>query len=129
MSAFFVSREVIHDTVQAWIIAHPQPRSADVLNGIGRSLWRMNAEALRQRYNLDGTEELAEYLGAAEAYVFFPPKVSAAQLAKSAHCLRYQSCEGNVPETSDTYQELNRIVDAMGKPAGYDDAQWDRCAA
>jgi hypothetical protein len=132
MSAFFVSRQTVHDTVTAWCNAYPQPRSPDILNGIGRSLWRMNAEALRQRYNLDKrgeaeARELAEYRAAAEAYAYFRPRnATQAQLAKSCACLRYQSCEGDVPETSDTYELLDTICNALGEPPGFSRATWDR---
>ena len=135
MSAFFVSRATIHDTVTAWARNWPQPRSQDILDGIGRGLWQTNAEALRQRYELDRTgpgnaAELAEYLSAAAAYAYRHPRdVTPAQLAKSAHCLRYQCCEGNVPETSATYHFLNQLCEALGKPPGYDQAQWDRSEA
>lgn len=133
MSAFFVSRETIHDAVQLWVQYHPQPRSQDTLNAIGRSLWKMNAEALRQRYpSIVGTPEGRDYDGAAEAYVFFPPESDMGQLAKSTHCLRYQCSEGDIGEGNerwdDTYHMLSAICDAVGEPAGYDDAQWDRVA-
>lgn len=132
MSAFFVSRQTIHDTVAAWCICHPMPRSTATLDSIGRQLWALNAEALRQRYRLDTTgpenaAELAEYLRDAAAYAYHPPcNASPAQLAKSANCLSYQCCEGDLPETSELYRALDLLCKAMGKPAGYDAAQWDR---
>jgi hypothetical protein len=135
MSAYFVTRQTIHDTVTAWARNWPQPRSQATLDSIGRSLWKTNAEALRQRYSLDCTSpenaaELAEYLRDASFYVYRHPRdVTPAQLAKSARCLRYQCCEGDVPETSDTYQFLDRLCETLGEPAGYDQAQWDRADA
>ena len=131
MSAFFVSRQTIHDAAQAWIEAHPQPRGLSPVNCIGRALWKMNAEALRQRYNLDGTDELAGYVRCASAYVFVQPQnLSRAQMAKSVRCLRYQCSEGDIgegnPDWDLTYEYLSRIADDLGEPEGFDEATWDR---
>ena len=127
MSAFFVSRQTIHDAVTAWTVMIPQPRSLDSLNNIGRVLWHMNADALRQRYNLEGTDELAEYKRHAAFYVYALPKdLTTAQMAKSVSCLVYQCSEGDVPETWHSYKVLDGIDRAMGEPEGYDEAQWDR---
>ena len=128
MSAFFVSRQTIHDAVTAWVQAYPQPRSQSILDSIGRILWSMNAEGMRQRYpSIVGTDEDRDNSGDALAYMYVRPKnLSAAQMAKSVHCLRYQCCEGSIPEMSDTYDLLNSIAESLGNPRGYNEAQWDR---
>jgi predicted aldo/keto reductase-like oxidoreductase len=134
MSAFFVSRQTIHDDVTAWAYCQPQPRSMDTLNTIGRQLWLMNAEAMQQRYpQIVGTEEQTDYLGSAAAHVYFPPRnITLAQMAKSVCCLSYQCCEGDVPETWPAFKTLEQIATTLGEPRGYDAAQSDRehdCAA
>jgi len=48
MQAFLVSEQTIHDTVQLWALADRKPRSIETLNQIGRDLWSMNLESLRQ---------------------------------------------------------------------------------
>jgi hypothetical protein len=128
MSAFFVSRQTIHDAVTAWCWAMPQPRSQDMLDGIGRTLWGMNAEAMRQRYpSIIGTDEDRDNAGDAAAYAYRRPDyLTMAQAAKSVACLHYQCSEGDVPETWHGYSLLTAISNAMGEPLGYDDAIWDR---
>lgn len=128
MSAYFVSRQTVHDAVTAWTWVFQQPRSQAQLDQIGRQLWAMNAEAIRQRYpSVIGTDEERDMTGAAAAYAYRHPRnLTPAQMAKSAHCLRYQCSEGNVPETFPTYRYLDQACEAMGNPPGYDAAAWDR---
>jgi len=134
MSAFFVSRQTIHDTVTAWCWAIQQPRSQQMLDSIGRSLWGMNAAAMEARYgdktgsgNREVMAEFDDYRRDAAAYVYRKPQhLSHAQAAKSAACLHYQCSEGDIPETWHTHKLLTEIVNALGEPAGYDGATWDR---
>ena len=133
MSAFFVSRQTIHDTVTAIAHAAPVPRSTDALDVIGSALWAMNAEALRQRYpSIIGTDEDRNNTGDADAYCYFPPRhMNAAQMAKSVHCLAYQCSEGDV-SGRDLFKMLSDLGKVLADPVGYDDAVWDRardCAA
>lgn len=127
MSAFFVSRPTIHDTVFLWDARWPASWEAADLNALGRRLWRMNAEAMVARYpSIRAPPELAGYERAAQFYVYRAPTVSTAQLAKSATCLRYQCAEGDIPETSDLWRHLDALCKAVGEPEGFDEAIWDR---
>ena len=127
MSAFFVSRQTIHDAVTAYCHAAPQPRSLEQLTQLGRAFWSMNASAMVQRYpSIHGTDEHRDYLGASAAYVYRAPRhLDMAQMVKSLHCLTYQCSEGDVPEC-DLYKRLIAAEDALGEPHGYDEATWDR---
>ena len=127
MSAYFVSRQTIHDAVSAWSDHFPQPRSQHMLDLIGLIFWKMNSEALRQRYpSIIGTDEDRENEGNAASYCYrHPVNLSKAQAAKSVHCLTYQCSEGSVPETA-TYKALDRLGEALGKPPFYASAVWDR---
>lgn len=130
MSAFFVSRATIHDTVYLRDASWPSGRSPADLDALGRRLWKMNADAMLARYpSISGTAELRGYLGAASAYAYRVQGVSTAQLAKSAQCLRYQCAEGDIPEASGLYRLLSRVCDAVGEPAGFEEAEWDRASA
>lgn len=129
MSAFFVNKEPIDDVVLAFIKDTKKPVDADKL---GRSLWAMNAEAVRQRYpSIEGTAEERHYLKEAEEYRFSMPSVSHAQLAKSCRCLYYQCSEGNIGEGNadwdPLYHTLGHLCEKLGYPIGYDfEAVWDR---
>jgi hypothetical protein len=127
MSAFFVSRQTIHDAVTAYCHAAPQTRSLEQLTQLGRAFWSMNASAMVQRYpSIHGTGEHRDYLGASAAYVYRAPKhLSLAQMAMSLNCLIYQCSEGDVPQQP-RYKLLTAASDALGQPRGYDDATWDR---
>ena len=141
MSAFFVTEKTIHDVVT---VMRPALMSGDEnANEFGRELWRMNIEALRQRYRLDGTDELAQYNDTADRYVFVESTdVTEAQKLKSLNCLLYQCCEGDV-DTTDLYKRCDRFSSSLAdllsggrqvlsfgehRPfvKGYDEAEWDR---
>lgn len=131
MSAFFVNREVIHDTCRLWVELDKQPRSVTTLTSIGRQLWAMNRSALLLRYRgLTGSAEDDNNRRMAENYHYILPDVSIAQMTKSAHCLRYQCGEGDIGEGNEQwdplYHALTRLCDAVGRPDGYDAATWDR---
>ena len=140
MSAFFVTKKTIDVVVMAMRPA--LMTNDDTANAFGRKLYEMNAEALRQRYQLDGTQELTDYLEEAKNYTFEEHKdISDAQLIKSMNCLAYQCCEGDVDE-SDLYQRLEKEIELQTEAVskgrtvfqyganrpfikGYDEAQWD----
>jgi hypothetical protein len=134
MSAFFVQEGTIDNVIE---LMRPSAMSGDeVANRFGRELLEMNAESLRQRYDLDGTDELKDYLKAAANYVYVEPKTSDAQKLKSIGCLTYQCCEGDVDQTP-LYKRvakaetnfgiwLGLAPDQSGSTLkGYNEAEWD----
>lgn len=131
MSAWFVDARVIDVTVMAIIAHEKKPTDPTAL---GRKLWAMNAESLRQRYELDGSDELRDYLASANEYEFQqPPKRCTGYAFKQVACFTYQSCEGNVRETWSLYARAAAAEDwlkaQLGGEAAYDhpgfkDAPW-----
>ncbi len=95
MSAFIVSERTMHRAVHALL---PQEAPCAACDEIGQQLYRLNAEAVLQRYSRP--EDVPEYRYA----VVFPPLI---QQLKSLSCLIYQCSEGNVPQTA-LYQSLVR---------------------
>lgn len=129
MSAFFVSEWTLADAVQCMTEAgFGRP-------GLAQELWRMNAEALVQRY--DDDRERFEVL--ISMYSDPEPSDNAYQVLKSTNCLIYQCSEGNVTETA-LFRELSTAVELYASQIGYPDrgthpndrhpdyrtAKWDR---
>ena len=132
MSTFFVAPATVDATVAAFIAAEG-PLSLEAATALGRSLWALNAEAVRWRYDLDaGTpEERAEHaanLAAVAAYAWTPRDLTLAVMVKSLDCLHYQCCEGSVRETAlcGRLTALANHHDASGVRDAdeYDQAPW-----
>lgn len=127
MSAFFVMEGVIADAVQC------MNEAGIVRDGLARDLWRMNAEALVQRYR----DSMEDYEADIAAYSAPVPANDPYQVLKSTNCLLYQCAEGNVPETA-LYRELKAAAIALQEKLGgkervnrsdrYSEAKWDRAA-
>lgn len=124
MSAFFVTEQTIANAVQCL-----------KLNGIahddmGRDLYRMNANALVQRYD----DSIEEFEADIAAYAAPQPSQDLFQVFKSARCLLYQCSEGDVPSTC-LFAELEKAADALAARLGgservqtdarYETAKWD----
>lgn len=122
MSAFFVTEKTIANAVAC------MAESGIVADA--RELWRMNANALVQRYN-DNAEDFEADI---KAYTSPAPSQDLYQLLKSANCLLYQCAEGNVPETR-LYAVLETTAIALMHRLGgkekvnrdrrYNEAEWD----
>jgi Asp-tRNA(Asn)/Glu-tRNA(Gln) amidotransferase B subunit len=122
MSAFIVSNKTINRVLglYAWVDTTGQFDA----QAKGAELMRMNAEAVNFRYSESYDPP---------AYSFRPDNLMSlnakVQAVKSARCLRYQCCEGDVPE-SQLYKELSDIVEeaqsmiVAGLPE-YESAEWD----
>lgn len=125
MQSFLVSEQTIHDTVQLWALADRKPRSIETLDQIGRDLWSMNLESLRQCSGIAGTATEAEAQEAIDAYSYSPSVTALAQLAKSAGCLRYHCSEGDIGERCfvQLFIALNDLVERVGEPGGYNSAE------
>lgn len=152
MSAFFVNEAVIDDVITLAFAhaAHWDPQieidPTDAGADLGRKLYAMNIEALRQRYpQIRNTEEERDYRRVMENYAWrdSSKEVTIGQLVKSASCLRYQCSEGNVPETWTLYKWLSHLIEVASENAaegrkkvqygeeywdvpGEDAAKWDR---
>jgi hypothetical protein len=117
MSAFIVSERTMHRAVHALM---PPDSPCAACDEMGQQLYRLNAEAVLQRYGRP--EDVPEYRYA----VVFPPLI---QQLKSLSCLIYQCSEGNVPQTA-LYQSLvRRKIDLTREivcnSEEYDRADWD----
>jgi hypothetical protein len=95
MSAFIVSERTMHRTVHALM---PPDAPCAACDEMGQQLYRLNAEAVLQRYGRP--EDVRRYRYA----VVFSPLI---QQLKSLNCLIYQCSEGTVPQTT-LYQSLWR---------------------
>jgi hypothetical protein len=117
MSAFIVSERTMHRAVHALM---PQDAPCQACDEIGQQLYRLNAEAVLQRYGRP--EGVPEYRYA----VVFPPLI---QQLKSLSCLIYQCSEGNVPQTALYQSLLRRKIDLAAEIVHsleeYDRADWD----
>ena len=92
------------------------------LQVFGKSLMRMNCEAVSQRYNEDPNQTVID------GYKFKSEGCTAVQAAKSLSCFMYQCCEGNVPE-SKLYKKMKELQGvlaqfALNECAEYDQAEW-----
>ena len=129
MSAFFVTDDTVHDTVQLYTIQNPQPRGFDDLDELGRAFLLMNCDAILARYpQARGNDEERDMRLAAERYRYTPPQQPMAQLVQSARCLSYQCCEGDIPETRRLYALLDDMISRAGEPEGMDNTEWSRSA-
>ena len=118
MSAWIVSKENIDRVITALLILErehpnrPSPvpelsriKNQEDENGLGTQLWKMNEDAVKQRYgrpykDLPGSRRVK--------YKFVTSEADPYQLIQSIHCLGYQCAEGNVPET-DLYKALKKL--------------------
>jgi hypothetical protein len=118
MSAFIVSERCMHHAVHALM---PPDAPCEARDGMGRQLYRLNAEAVRQRYGRnDPIPDNYRYS------VVFPLPI---QQYKSLACLVYQCTEGNVPQTA-LYHVLMRrkidlALDIVHSLDAYRTADWD----
>ena len=119
MSAFIVSEETINCVLTAF---DPERRATrDDQNSLGLDLWRMNMDAVAQRY-----DEPAETV---EAFWYRPSPFTSIQQFKAVQCLRYQCHEGNVPERA-LYHRLEGLMKRLAceivcnLPA-YNVAEWN----
>ena len=120
MSAFVVSDHVIHVATRA-LIAHER-RPADP-TALGQALWRMNVDAVTQRYRLltreGGPEDRAAYLEDIAGYRYaLIEGLSAAATCKQVDCLLYQCLEGDVPETNPLFARLEAAATELARPLG-----------
>lgn len=101
MSAFIVSTECMDRVVRGFALALTLPLSDELSNDLGRQLFALNVEAVRQRYG--NADDMMAEGWRAEDYTFTepptlpdcPPLVDS---YKAMQCLHYQCSEGNVPE-------------------------------
>jgi hypothetical protein len=130
MSAFIVTEQTIHDTVQAFIRHMPTNRAGKTPDEIGAHLIRMNAEAVRQRYAHipDVVQECAEATAEADDYAFVEPRhLTSGQMLTSATCLLYQCSEGDIETTWPAFADLHALVARLkAKCPGAADGEWDR---
>lgn len=127
MSAWFVGDAVIDDVVELWrkSLVDERPTDAEATE-MGRKLWCMNREALRQRYPGDMEEYDGERGEAIKGYEVRPGHDEYGQLVMSAKCLLYQCSEGDVPETWPLYKWLDLLIVAQPQWARDYDGRWGR---
>ena len=100
---------------------------AESLSVLGTALYKMNAEAMHQRYG-----DIATVTDEAPAYRHrnIWPESNRYQDFKSVRCLIYQASEGDVPETSDLFKALEQMAgdmayDIVSQDHRFDAAEWD----
>jgi hypothetical protein len=117
MSAFIVDKITIDRTVAGLIHFVGMPE--DQADKIGRALWKMNREAVCQRYSrdeimsecadldIDGYQWDGETIATP---LYSERRRQEVQAAKAMNCLLYQMSEGDVPKTL-TYKTLASAVE------------------
>ena len=124
MSAFIVDKETI-DKIISTISKNNYLRDLYSLGSyeqnteFGKKLFKMNYEAVNQRYNENNQ---------LEDYNYSYQNCSKVEAYKSAQCLRYQCSEGNVSEWT-LYKELNNIINRLASEIisslqEYEKANW-----
>jgi hypothetical protein len=88
---------------------------------LGTELLKMNIDAVSQRYNEKPVYPLYNYRT--------PQPVSKMQGLKSLKCYLYQCSEGDIPEKSLLYKELDKLsgdiaYNIVSKMKKYDAAEW-----
>jgi len=87
-------------------------------------LHAMNVAAVCQRY-ADDSPEMYPF----KFQLVLTGRISAAQAVKSLHCLHYQCCEGDVPDTWPAYKLLEALANAIcyeivSESPEYEMAEW-----
>jgi len=111
MSAFVVDTDCMDRVVRGFEI-----QSSGNCTRLGRDLFKLNIEAVRQRYG-DPVDEMLPDGWTPSDYVYVePPAVpgvpSDVDSLKAMHCLIYQCSEGDVPEQS-LYRILVELSQAL----------------
>jgi hypothetical protein len=124
MSAFMVNTNVMakvvtaillnldvfdgESTCRVALLASPTDAQKEAGTNIGKRLFLLNRRALRARYGCGDHLRVPEFVfdGWAEA--------SPVEQFKAIHCLFYQCCEGNVPN-SPLYNELNHAAGELAQ--------------
>jgi hypothetical protein len=120
MSAFVVTRETINCCAHAWYDDDRRP-ACEELDSIGRQLWRMNADAVAERY-----QEPPE---PTDDFRYRPALYSPVQQFKALSCLLYQCSEGDIDQRP-LYKQLEERRNAFARAIvmdskEYDGAHWD----
>jgi hypothetical protein len=136
MSAFIVGPDCINSIVTyvhqhancfGWLrneIGYDVQQAAE-LRRLAIALYLLNCAAVDQRY---GKGTAAKDSSGGTHYTFRRVHRDSVAVHKAACCLRYQCCEGDVPEQP-LYRALDSIIsqianDIIGKLAAYDKAPW-----
>lgn len=115
MSAFIVSEKTMHNVCVA-LNVNDSP--CEQLDDLGNRLFRLNNEAIFQRYGK--REEL-------RLYRFKPVNPKKIQQLKSLQCLIYQCTEGKIPETA-LYHELVERANELAHSIVHDLPEYDQAA-
>ena len=140
MSAWIVNKENIDRIITAaqtlrdetWLpsdfVDSLSPWESD-LDAFGTALWKMNVEAVKQRYGRPIKDLPGSPGSRLPKYHFTRSDVDIFQLLKSVQCFLYQCSEGDVPET-DLYKFVRKIEDRLchycaTTDSRYDAANWE----
>lgn len=141
MSAFWCGKETVnkilagiafaqynrHNYLQSYSLpASLNTGDLDKLTTLGKKMLGLNAKALMSRYD----DELSNFIPEIESFKFsdqMPPDIY--QLYKSVQCLIYQCSEGDIPEKSQLYSDLNKLLDQIAhtittNSEKYENAKW-----
>lgn len=118
MSAYIVGEGTMDRAIHGLVVAYAyQGKGTDTLcsiesrTAIGRALYAMNYEAVKQRYG--DTEGFRQNLDKTYCYQCPPGRaLGLHSLHKAMSCLIYQCMEGYVPD-SPLYQRLHQMADVF----------------
>jgi len=133
MSAFVVSQKTMNHIIngiywdrdfwkyRTWFLEKYGLHTETDFQMLGNDFFNMNIQSVNQRYNAQEKPMVFEWLS--------NEKPTKYQILKSMHCLRYQSCEGEVPSTR-TFRLLEELIQTytdyiVTNTKEYSDAGWD----
>lgn len=94
---------------------------------IGRSLYRMNEDAMNARYDKRWHDDVEYTHPSSLSYIPQDADISLGQAAKSIDCLLYQCSEGDVPK-SELFLKLKAFratLNILDSHPDYQAARWD----
>lgn len=137
MSAYIVNKETIdrivtriHGAQRIYSVERNYPTMYQAYKGdcseLGQNLWKLNVEAVNQRYGGNYPIKLYQYAPARNCAG--GTRKQQVRVYKSLQCFLYQCSEGDVPETP-LFQELERYCSALAAEIitelpEYEDAAW-----
>lgn len=122
MSAFIISKETMDRALNGLRNAHNYLGHTNMLetdefglmNKIGRDLFKLNEDAVEQRYPNDDWLSRPDGINDSDVYEFDINHCSVIASYKALQCLVYQCCEGDIPE-SPMFKRLEEASACLGK--------------
>ena len=142
MSAFIISKPTMDQVVTAidqhFNHVHRSPTVGGIglgdLDALGVALYAMNTDAVSQRYRGETKDTLPGPIDTSDIHENYRHRMdfdhTTIRGLKAISCLRYQASEGDVPETSELYTDLDKLANTIAYEIvadlpEYRDAPWD----